>query len=229
MSRPMEKYNPQRYDELVLEQHSRFPSITLPPEYAELFETNTLQVLVKLARYKFVARLLRKHDDVLEVGSGTGLGAVFLSQHVRHVTGLEIKPHDHGAACAINRCDNVVFLLQSLFDYDPKAKHDAVVALDVIEHLTPEVGDQFVHRIAHCCKPDGIVAIGTPSIHSYPYQSKYSQAAHVKCYDQPELMELMDRHFGRILPFSMNDEIVHTGHPKLAWYYFMIGFMPRHN
>jgi hypothetical protein len=25
----------------------------------------------------------------------------------------------------------------------------------------------------------------------------------------------------------MNDEIVHTGHPKLAWYYFVIGFMPR--
>jgi hypothetical protein len=148
---------------------------------------------------------------------------------VRHVTGLEIKPHDHGAACAINRRENVVFLLQSLLDYEPQAKHDAVVALDVIEHLTAEVGDQFIQRMAHCCKQDGIVAIGTPSIHSYPYQGKYSQAAHVKCYDQPELMELMDRHFGRILPFSMNDEIVHTGHPKLAWYYFMIGFMPRHN
>src|ERR1700732_2706571 len=113
----MEKYDLELYDQLVSEQHSRFPSITLPPEYAELFQINTLQVLVKLARYKFVARLLRKDDDVLEVGSGTGLGAIFLSQHVRHVTGLEIKPHDHGAACATNRRDNVVFLLQSLFDY----------------------------------------------------------------------------------------------------------------
>jgi hypothetical protein len=25
----------------------------------------------------------------------------------------------------------------------------------------------------------------------------------------------------------MNDEIVHTGHPKLAWYYIVLGFMPR--
>jgi 2-polyprenyl-3-methyl-5-hydroxy-6-metoxy-1,4-benzoquinol methylase len=227
MARSMEKYDPQRYDQLVSEQHSRFPSITLPPEYAELFEINTLQVLIKLARYKFVARLLRKHDDVLEVGSGTGLGAIFLSQHARHVTGLEIKPHDHAAASAASRRANVVFLLQSLFDYDPEAKHDAVVALDVIEHLTVEVGDQFVRRMAHHCKSNGIVAIGTPSIHSYPYQSKYSQAAHVKCYDQEELTKLMDRHFDRTLTFSMNDEIVHTGHPKLAWYYIVIGFMPR--
>jgi 2-polyprenyl-3-methyl-5-hydroxy-6-metoxy-1,4-benzoquinol methylase len=227
MATAMEKYDPQRYEELISEQHSRFPSITLPPEYAELFETNTLQVLVKLARYKFIARLLKKNDDVLEVGSGTGLGAIFLSQHVRHVTGLEIKPHDQGAACAMNRRDNVVFLLQSLFDYKPGTKHDAVVALDVIEHLTVEVGRQFIGRMAQHCRPTGIVAIGTPSIHSYPHQSKYSQAAHVQCYDQAELLELMDAHFGRTLAFSMNDEIVHTGHPKLAWYYFVIGFMPR--
>ena len=223
----MEKYDPQLYDSLVSEQHRKFPSITLPPEYAELFQTNTLQVLVKLARYKFVSRLLKKSDDVLEVGSGTGLGAIFLSQHTRHVTGLEIKPHDHGAACAVNQRENVAFLLQSLFDYDLARKHDAVVALDVIEHLSAEVGREFVERMASHCKADGIVIIGTPSIHSYPYQSKYSQAAHVKCYEQAELVALIDDYFRRTLAFSMNDEIVHTGHPKLAWYYIVMGLMPR--
>src|SRR5215831_11687173 len=81
-------YDPVLYDELVRQQHAQFPSIVLPPEYAELFETNTLQVLIKLARYKFVARMLKKTDDVLEVGSGTGLGAIFLSQHVKRVTVL---------------------------------------------------------------------------------------------------------------------------------------------
>jgi len=222
----IKKYDLAAYDQLVREQHARFPSITLPPEYAELLETNTLQVLVKLARYKFVARLLKKGDDVLEVGSGTGLGAMFLSQHTRHVTGLEIKPHDHGAACAVNRRDNVVFLHKSLYDYDLGRKQDAVVALDVIEHFSVEDGHKFVERIARHCKPHGVVAIGTPSIHSYPYQSKYSQAAHVNCYDLPDLVALMDRYFGRTFAFSMNDEIVHTGHPKLAWYYIVLGVSP---
>jgi hypothetical protein len=35
-------YDPAEYDKLVEEQHARFPSITLPPEYAELRQTNTL-------------------------------------------------------------------------------------------------------------------------------------------------------------------------------------------
>lgn len=220
-------FDPQRYEELVREQHARFPSITLPPEYAELLETNTLMVLVKLARYKFAARMLKMTDDVLEVGSGTGIGAQFLSQHVRFVTGLEIKPHDHEAACAANRRENVSFLFQSLYDYDRGRRHDAIVSLDVIEHLPAEEGDRFVSRIAGHCNDDGLVIVGTPSIHSYPYQSKYSQAAHVKCYDQAELVALMDRYFRRTLVFSMNDEIVHTGHPKLAWYYIVLGLMPR--
>jgi hypothetical protein len=37
----------------------------------------------------------------------------------------------------------------------------------------------------------------------------------------------MDQHFVRTFAFSMNDELVHTGHHKLAWYYFVIGVMPR--
>jgi 2-polyprenyl-3-methyl-5-hydroxy-6-metoxy-1,4-benzoquinol methylase len=212
---------------LVKEQHARFPSITLPPEYAELLETNTLMVLIKLARYKFAARMLKKTDDVLEVGSGTGLGAIFLSQHVARVTGLEIKQHDYDAARAVNRRSNVAFRLESLFDYDVARRHDAVVSLDVLEHLAPPVGAEFVARMALHCKPDGVVLVGTPSIHSFPHQGKYSQAAHVKCYDQEELVALMDGCFGRTLAFSMNDEVVHTGHPKMAWYYFVLGFLPR--
>lgn len=220
-------HDPSLYEELVKEQHARFPSITLPPEYAELFETNTLMVLIKLARYKFAARMLKPSDDVLEVGSGTGIGAIFLSQHVAHVTGLEIKQHDYDAACAVNRRHNVAFHLRSLFDYDLDRRHDAVVSLDVLEHLSPEAGAAFVARMASHCKPDGLVLVGTPSIHSFPYQGKYSRAAHVKCYDQDELVALMDGHFGRTITFSMNDEVVHTGHPKLAWYYFALGFLPK--
>jgi hypothetical protein len=37
----------------------------------------------------------------------------------------------------------------------------------------------------------------------------------------------MDGYFDRTLAFSMNDEIVHTGHPKLAWYYIVLGLLPR--
>ncbi len=222
-----EQHDLAKYEELVKAQHAAFPSITLPPEYAELLQTNTLQVLIKLSRYKFAARLLKKKDDVLEVGSGTGIGAMFLSQHVAHVTGLEIRPHEYEAACAVAASvKNVTFKLQSLFDYSLERRHDAVVSLDVIEHFSEADGHRFIDRIARHCSRTGIVIIGTPSVHSLPYQSKYSRAAHIKCYDQHELVALMDKYFERTLAFSMNDELVHTGNPKLAWYYFVIGVMP---
>jgi predicted O-methyltransferase YrrM len=88
------RFDPQRFRELIEERDNRFPSLTLPPEFAELFEVNTLQLVIKLARYKFVARLIKKTDDVLEVGSGSGLGTIFLAQHAAHVTGLEIDKND---------------------------------------------------------------------------------------------------------------------------------------
>src|SRR5262249_48406313 len=193
--------------------------MNLPPEFAELVETNTLQLLIKLARYKFAARLLKAQDEVLEVGSGNGIGAIFLAQHTKHVIGLEIKQHDYEASCSINRRDNVEFLLQSVFNHQTSRRYDAVAPLDVIEHFPIAEGQKLFAQMARLCKPNGVVIIGTPSIHSYPYQGKYSQAAHIKCYDQTELIALMDAYFGRTLAFSMNDEIVHTGHPKLAWYY----------
>jgi len=222
-----EKYDPVRFEQLLQEQYARFPSMSLPPEFAELLETNTLQLLVKLARYKFAARLLKAQDEVLEVGSGNGVGAIFLAQHTKHVIGLEIKRRDYEASCSINRRGNVKFMLQSVFDHDINRRYDAVVSLDVIEHLPVEEGKKFVQQLARLCKPSGVVIVGTPSIHSYPYQGKYSQAAHIKCYDQTELVALMDRYFGRTLAFSMNDEIVHTGHPKLAWYYIVLGLLPQ--
>ena len=223
----MEKFDPQEYRRLVEQQHAQFPPLTLPSEFAELFTTNTLQLVVKLARYKFVTRMLKKTDDVLEVGSGSGLGTIFLAQHAKRVTGVEVNKHDFDSSVSVNRRDNVSFLNQSIFDYEPQRMHDAVLAMDVIEHFDIAGGHKLVECMARHCRPDGIVFIGTPSIHSYPYQSKYSQAAHIKCYDQHELTELMDDFFGRTLAFSMNDELVHTGHPKMAWYYFVLGLMPR--
>jgi 2-polyprenyl-3-methyl-5-hydroxy-6-metoxy-1,4-benzoquinol methylase len=223
----MEKYDPVRYNQLVAEQHANFPPLTVPPEFSELFQINTLQILVKLARYKFVARLIRRSDDVLEVGSGSGIGTMFLAQHAKHVTGLEITKHDFDAACSVNRRDNVVFRHESIFDHKPDRTYDVALAMDVIEHFKVEDAHRLVECMASHCKPEGVIFIGTPSIYSYPYQSKYSQAAHIKCYDQSELVALMDKYFVRTFPFSMNDEIVHTGNPKMAWYYFVIGAMPR--
>ena len=215
------------YSKIIQEWYERFPQgVTLPAEYAHFVQDNLLRLFIRLARYKFVARQIKKTDRLLEVGSGSGVGAMFLSQHCAHVTGIEVKTSEVEEARSINRRPNVDFQVANLFSMEPRQDYDVAVALDVIEHVPIEDGHELVAAMTRQLKPKGMLVIGTPSVYSYPYQSPESQASHVKCYDQRELVELVDHHYGRTLAFSMNDEMVHTGHPKMAWYYFVLGFMP---
>lgn len=217
----------EKYAELVQRVYDDHAPMTIPPEYAGFVEGNFLQFLVRLSRYKFASKMLRASDSVLEVGSGSGLGAQFLAQFASEVVGLEVKASEVSEACSMRRRSNVSFLHCDLFEYEPSEVHDVVVALDVIEHMTSDQGDRLLEAMVSHLREDGMVIVGTPSIYSYPYQSEISKASHVKCYDQEELREKMDSFFFRTLAFSMNDEVVHTGFQKLAWYYFVLGMVPK--
>ena len=220
--------NKELYGDLIQEWYARFPNgVTLTPEYAQLVQDNLLQLLVRLARYKFVARMIKKTDRVLEVGCGSGLGSVFVGQHCAHVTGIEVKSTEVEEARSINQRSNVEFQRMDLFDLDAARKFDVVFSLDVIEHMPATRGEKFVAAMARHVEPAGMIIIGTPSIYSYEYQSPQSKASHIKCYDREELVALVEQHFHRTIAFSMNDEVIHTGHPKMAWYYFVLGFLPK--
>ena len=140
--------DPDRYQELVDELYANYPSITLPPEYASFVQDNLLRLLIRLARYKFVARLIKQSDRVLEVGCGSGLGSIFLSQHCAHVTGLEVRTTEVEEARAINRRENVEFVVGDLFELADSQKYDVVVNLDVIEHMPLEQGRELVAGMA---------------------------------------------------------------------------------
>lgn len=219
---------PESYKKAITDLYSKYSDgITLPPEYAFFIQENTMQLLIRLARYKFIARLLKKTDHVLEIGSGSGMGSIFLAQHCAHVTGLEVKTTEVEEARSMNIRDNVEFMVTDFFKLEESKKYDVIVALDVIEHLSVEDGNNLISSMTRHVNNAGMIVIGTPSIYSYEYQGDLSRASHVKCYDQQELLSLVDNYFGRTVAFSMNDELVHTGFPKLAWYYFVLGFMPK--
>jgi len=152
---------------------------------------------------------------------------MFISQHCAHVTGIEVKTTEVEEARAINRRENVEFKVADLFEMEVARPYDVVFSLDVIEHMPIEQGQKLIAAMARQLSSTGMAIIGTPSIYSYEYQSPVSKASHVKCYAQEELLASVDKYFGRTLAFSMNDEMVHTGSPQMAWYYFVLAFMPK--
>ncbi len=215
------------YDHLVEALCREHPPMEFPPEYAMFARDNLMQWLIRLARYKFLARQLKSTDSVLEIGCGSGLGAVFLAQHCRQVVAMDVKEYEIEIARKINRRDNVYLTTGDFFEFDIQNQFDVVVLMDVIEHMDETTGCKMVAKAAQHLKPAGFLFVGTPSCYSWPYQSDLSKARHVKCYDLPELITLIESSFGRTLTFSMNDEVVHTGYHKLAWYYFVLAFCPK--
>lgn len=221
------KYNKNQdeYESLVKDIYQKYENgITLPAEYASFVEEDLGRLLIRLARYKFIAKNIKKTDSVLELGCGSGLGTIYFSQYAKSAFGLDIKSTEIEEARQISKRENASFECGDFFDYKFKEKFDVVVNLDVIEHLDEQLGKKLVAKMSELISDNGIAIIGTPSFYSWPHQGALSRASHVKCYDLPELDSLISKYFARTLCFSMNDEIVHTGHYKMAWYYFIIAF-----
>jgi 2-polyprenyl-3-methyl-5-hydroxy-6-metoxy-1,4-benzoquinol methylase len=218
-------FNPKAYAEEVRKIYNDFPDgVQLSPEYAHFLQNDTLRLLIRLARYKFIARLIKKEDHLLEVGSGSGMGSIFLGQHCKKVRGIDVKESEVNDALALNKRANVEFFKQDLFDIEVEELFDVILSLDVIEHMPDGLDYKLIETKVKHLKDSGMIIVGTPSFYSYEYQSTISKASHFKCFDLPDLEKLVGKYVQRTISFSMNDELVHTGYYKMAWYYFVIGF-----
>ena len=102
-------------------------------------------------------------------------------------------------------------------------KFDAVVSLDVIEHIYPEFEDKYFETIMMNLHKDGIGIVGTPNITASPYASKASEIGHVNLYDGMRLKQVMEKYFKSVFLFGINDEVMHLGYYKMAHYIFVLG------
>jgi 2-polyprenyl-3-methyl-5-hydroxy-6-metoxy-1,4-benzoquinol methylase len=224
------KYNKdqEEYERLCNEIYARYPDgVKLPAEYASFVHEDLGRLLFRLARYKFIVKQLKPTDKVLEIGCGSGLGTSYMAQVAEHVTGIDIKTSEIEEAQKITNKTNIDHICGDFFDYDFKNKFDVIVNLDVIEHLKGDQPGRMLKRCAELNSDKGYTIIGTPSFYSWEHQGALSKASHEKCYDLPELNELVEQYFDRTFIFSMNDELVHTGHYKMAWYYIIVACYPK--
>lgn len=215
------------YGRLIKNMMREYRPLKLGFEYSYFIQDNLLQFLIRLSRFKFASKMIKPSDRVLEIGCGSGVGTNFLAQFARHVKAIDVKAGELHAARLVTRRKNITYQKVDFFDLPEDELFDCVVTLDVIEHLPKPAAVSFVKKTTRHLKQSGLLIVGTPSKYAVKYQSPLSKASHKKLYDQQELLRLFDKHYHRTIAFSMNDEVVHTGFSKLAWYYFVLAFGPK--
>lgn len=164
-----------------------------------------------LARYKFVAKMVAGLNRVAEVGAGDGWASELVVREVHEATLTDARPRREGVT-----------------PHDILAKpvgedFDACYSVDVIEHVDPQMTWTFLENMADSVRNRGMVIVGTPSIESQAWASEDSRREHVNCFSFERLRSEMRKHFDPVLMFCQNDEVVHTGFPRLAHYLWAIG------
>lgn len=169
-----------------------------------------------LARYHTVARLLHGVGKVLEVGCGDGTGAPIVENAVEYLFGIDVQDQLRRTAVFArhNMLDGPYLRLNHVWD--------AAFALDVLEHISPDVEDEFVANICSSIWEHGTLIIGTPSLESQAYASEESLKYHVNTKTEEELRETLRRHFHNVYLFGMNDTTLHTGYGPMCHYRFAI-------
>ncbi len=173
-----------------------------------------------LARYRFASKMACAGKRVLELGCSEGIGAPILAELATKYTGIDMDGSAISAAKENFRKKKYRFLKDDFLG-KKYGVFDAVISMDVIEHIHKKFEPQFFSTVSKNLGNDGICIIGTPNITSEHYASPTSRLGHVNLYSSDRLKKTMQAVFHNVFIFSMNDETVHTGFAPMA--HFLIG------
>jgi len=220
---PRTKFLPTKVvSKLIMNIQEKIDPFSIDQEFSE----NPLMSMIKLARFKFAAKMLSTDDIVLDLGCGNGFSSYFFSFYAKEVLGVDLYS-DIPAASERFVADNLCFIKEDILTPSSRItskRFTVVTAIDVIEHFYREDGEKIIRNYSELLTDNGMMVIGTPNKFSKMYRSEKSKQVHFYEYEPDELKKLCDRYFGRTILFSMNDELVHTGFNKLAWFLFILCF-----
>jgi 2-polyprenyl-3-methyl-5-hydroxy-6-metoxy-1,4-benzoquinol methylase len=175
-----------------------------------------------LSRYKFAAKMIGRQKRVLELGCSEGIGTPILAEFGSHYTGVDMDASAIATANENWHNDKWRFIEADFLGHD-YGMFDAIVSLDVIEHIHREYEPLFFGTVARNLGDDGVCLVGTPNVTSAAYASVGSQRGHVNLYDAPRLAAAMETVFHNVFVFGLNDEIVHTGYAPMTHYLMVMG------
>lgn len=182
----------------------------LGPMHSASFAEDPKHLGFVLARYKFVAKMLHGYANVLEVGCGDTTGARIVKAEVGRLVGIDTQEYSGERCISVHRHD---------MTQRPFSAWDAIYALDVLEHIPPQLEADFLRNIVRSLRSvDGVAIFGTPSLESQTYASRLSREHHVNCKTEQDFRDCLRRFFGNVFVFGMQDEVLHCGYGPMAHY-----------
>lgn len=199
--------------------------VTLGPQASDQYLNAPDHLAMVLARYRAAAALIGDAQHVSELGCGEAIGAGILMKGRKTYIGFD----QDGAAIEVARAHypELMFLkLDILHHLFVPCGSDAVVSLDVIEHLPANRENDLMGAITAHLTDHGVCVIGTPNAAFEHLASPQSKAGHVNLYTHARLHALMSKHFRVVQSFGMQDTSLHFGHPDARHYLLMAGIGP---
>lgn len=216
----------ERWDEVKRQMEAE--PLALSPKISATLRNSTHGLLFILARYKFAVKMManRRELRVLDFGCNDGLGTLMIQQDCdcAEITGIDLDGDAIAWAKENIENEKMHFIQGDILEADVyPLGGDALVSLDVIEHIPPEDEQRYFEAVCRNLRDDGFAIIGTPNITMQPYASPWNKIAHINNYDQKRLYEVMSRYFENVFIFGMNDEVLHTGMYPFACYIMALG------
>lgn len=153
------------------------------------------EIYYEHAHRYILARALLNGATVVDLASGEGYGAAWISEVAESVTGIDIDEASvlHARA-QYNRRDNLNFVLGNIQSL-PFASScvDAVTCFEAIEHV--ENPRAMVEEVARILRPGGLMLVSTPNKAVYSDQRDYNNEYHVHEFYLPDLEILLSDYF----------------------------------
>ena len=144
-------------------------------------------------RYKWASSKLRKDDVVLDAGCGSGYGDFILLNNCKKVTGIDksIEAIEFAKAKAEKMKESrLIYCVEDLESIRFSYKYDAIVNIEVIEHLNRMGQVKFMDWVSANICNDGIFLVTTP-IRGTARTLEY----HKDEFDKDEFKEFIGRWF----------------------------------
>jgi len=199
-------------------------TLSLSPYFAHQIKGDIRHLLFTFARYKFAARLLGDSPrlTVLELGCNEGLGTLHLAQVSSRTVAVDFDEQAISWAQANLGRDGLKYVAADFLGQH-FGSFDAVVSLDVIEHIEQKKERVFLQTMVDNLHEGGFALVGTPNITAAVYASEASRKGHINLYDHQRLKDLFLQEFHNVFLFGMNDEVLHTGFLPMCHYIFVLG------